>query len=431
MKRKKFLNNWGYLGGGEHDIINFEEISKGNLPRPYLSIGNGRSYGDVGLNKQGFVHISSQNNNFIHFDKKNGLLHAESGVLLGDIQNIFLPLGWMLPVTPGTQYVTLGGAVANDIHGKNHHLYGTFGHHVTEIVLYRSDSGIILCNPNKNSDIFKATIGGLGLTGTIISVVIKLRAVVGGWLDCESHIFNSLEEFFYFSKIYDQKSEYSVSWVDCTSVKGRVRGVSFYANHSDYKGNIKPKKIRNFPINLPFSLINSTTQNLFNRIYYRSKASKVGRYREDYNSFFYPLDTITNWNKVYGNKGFYQYQSVIPNNFSYDATREMLELISRSNQGSFLMVLKHFGDLENVGMLSFPMYGVTLAMDFPNKGAETLSLFDKLDKVVLSTSGRLYPAKDIRMSAELFRKGYPAYESFLPYRDPEISSDMSLRLMGS
>jgi FAD/FMN-containing dehydrogenase len=430
MTHKHFIENWGRLGSNAHDVITLEQILNKQLGGSYLSVGNGRSYGDVGFNSDGLVHLSSRSNNFVRFDPDAGILCAEAGVLLGTIQHLFAPRGWMLPVTPGTQFVTLAGALANDVHGKNHHSQGSFGHHVKSIQLYRSDLGVIDCSINHNTELFHATIGGLGLTGIILSAELKLKRVSGPWLDCEAHPFGNLGEFFALSRDFDDKYEYSVSWVDSTSKRKRTRGWSFFANHSKYDGELQPKKMKTFPFDPPFSLINRTTTNLFNRIYFQSQKKKPTSYRVDFDTYFYPLDALKNWNKIYGKKGFYQYQSVIPTANAEDATQEMFDKIAESDQGSFLMVLKTFGELENCGMLSFPLPGVTLAMDFPNRGQDTLKLFDTLDTIVTSAGGRLYPAKDHRMSQDVFLNGYQNIDQFQLHRDPSISSNMSRRLLG-
>lgn len=430
MTSKHYVENWGRLNSSEHEAVSLNEVRYSRLKGPYLSIGNGRSYGDVGLNSDGLVHMSSKNNNFLSFDPNTGILCAEAGVLLGTIQHLFAPRGWLLPVTPGTQFVTLGGAVANDVHGKNHHSQGSFGHHIENIKLLRSDLGVVECSPLEEQELFRATIGGLGLTGTILAVELRLRKVTSSWLDCKAHSFNSLSEFFALSKKFDSQYEYSVSWVDSTSKINRVRGWSFFANHSEYDAKIKRKKKQTFPFDPPVSMINRTTTNLFNKLYFHVQKNKKKGYREDFETYFYPLDALSNWNKIYGKRGFYQYQSVIPEACAQDATQEMFDVIAKSNQGSFLMVLKNFGEAENKGLLSFPLPGVTLAMDFPNRGVDTLNLFNRLDYIVNSASGRLYLAKDNRMPREIFLNGYKNIEQFNLQRDPAISSNLSRRLLG-
>ena len=343
---------------------------------PLLVFGNGRSYGDVCLNDGGHLLLGRGLDRFIAFDAAQGILRAEAGVLLSEILDLIVPQGWFLPVTPGTRFVTLGGAVANDVHGKNHHRAGTFGHHVRAFELVRSDGSRRLCSPSENPDWFAATIGGLGLTGLITWVEIQLRAIAGPWIQAESRRFANLSEFFALSAAADTEHEFTVAWVDCAaSGRDLGRGILLsgdFAPASAGSGK-RPKAhgLLNVPFTPPVSLINPLSLRVFNALYYRKPE---GRFLTHYEPFFYPLDAIGHWNRIYGPKGFLQYQCVLPPQVAEPALSELLARIAKSGQGSFLAVLKRFGEKPAVGMLSFPRPGVTIALDFPFIGNQTLWL---------------------------------------------------------
>ena len=424
--------SWGRLSNHGHNVEFMNERSsctdviKSSLPG--VVFGNGRSYGDVCLNPGGNLWDSLGLNKFISFDQEQGLLSCEAGVLLRDINQISIPRGWMLPVTPGTQLVTVGGAVANDIHGKNHHIFGSFGNHVLKFRLLRTDGEVIECSQNLSSDLFYATIGGIGLTGIILSVDIQLRRIPGSYVESENIPYENLEEFFTLSSESVHGWEHTVSWLDCAAgVLGRgVFSRGNFVDHNKYE-MLESTSVK-LPFEPPISLINKVSLKSFNKAYFM--ASKIGRSKSlpYYEKFLYPLDRILEWNKIYGPKGFYQYQSVIPKSVSYDATKEMLREIKSSGEGSFLAVLKMFGKKESVGMLSFPMEGVTLALDFPNKGKKTLELLDRLDRIVNEVGGRVYMAKDARMSKQTFEKGYLNHSDFAEFMDAGIVSSMGKRL---
>ena len=430
MKIKK--TSWGRLSNEYHNIFYVNDSISSNKAlhdfSPAAIYGNGRSYGDVCLNPNGNLIETKGLNKFLKFNNKTGVLTCESGLLLKEINNIFVPKGWMLPVTPGTQLGTVGGAIANDIHGKNHHRYGSFGNHIKNVRLLRTKEGIINCNIDNNKDLFFATIGGLGLTGLILTAEIQLRKVPGPFVKIENIAYENLDEFFKISSESEEDWEHVVSWLDCTSSKlGRgilTRGNFINNNKAKYS-----KKIEiTFPFQPPISLVNKTSLNVFNKTYFRLMKILSGSSIQHYEKFLYPLDNILDWNKMYGPKGFYQYQSVIPKEHSVDATKEMLNKIKLSGEGSFLAVLKTFSNIKSLGMLSFPMEGVTLALDFPNKGKKTMKLFNELDQIVKESSGRIYMAKDATMSKDLFESGYENFENFVQYIDPGISSSMSRRL---
>jgi len=396
-----------------------------------LPHGAGRSYGDVGLNPGGSLWLTRGLDRFIAFDETTGVLHCEAGVLLRDIQRAMLPRGWALPVTPGTQIVTVGGAIANDVHGKNHHEQGCFGHHVLALRLARTDGQVILCGPQQQTDWFGATVGGLGLTGVILDAKLQLRRIDGPWVDCETIAFGGLDEFFALSEASEPAWEYTVAWIDCIW-DGGGRGIFERARRvRDQRPEPGPARERRMPLVPPFSLVNSLSLRAFNLAYFNLQRWRAGTRRMLMEPFHHPLDALHDWNRMYGPRGFYQYQCVVPRAPGPQAVRALLDAISASGEGSFLAVLKTFGMRESLGLLSFARPGVTLALDFPNRGERSLRLFERLDAIVAEAGGAIYMAKDARMPRSLYESGYPAWPGFLPYRDPGISSGLSRRLMGS
>ena len=427
------FSGWGRINPQPHRSISLSAPQHAaheirNAPLPGLAYGMGRSYGDVAMNPGGTLWLTRGLARFLDVDPDTGLLRCEAGVLLRDIQSQFVPQGWMLPVTPGTEWVTIGGAIANDVHGKNHHRVGSFAHHIKRLSLTRTDGTVIQCGPQENTEWFSATAGGLGLTGLITEATLQLKPIPGPWLDTETIPFTELAEFFTLSTQSEEDWEYTVSWIDCLSAQGR--GIFIRGNHSPEQRPAPRARERRMPVAPPVSLVNRLTLGPFNSLYYRLQASKAGRSLTHYKPFFYPLDGLLEWNRMYGPKGFYQYQSVVPRAAGRQAVQDMLAVIARSGLGSFLAVLKTFGERAAPGLLSFAAPGVTLALDFPNLGDRTYRLFDELDAIVRAAGGRIYPAKDARMTRDMFREGYPALESFLPFRDPGISSAFARRVIG-
>jgi FAD/FMN-containing dehydrogenase len=357
---------------------------------------------------------------FTHFDTKLGILRCLAGTTLDEILKLIVPKGWFLPVVPGTRFVTLGGAVANDIHGKNHHCAGTFGCHVRSIDLVRSDGAHIHCSPIENVEMFSATIGGMGLTGIITEVELQLKPIHSTNMDVEKIPFSSLQRFIELSDESDS-FEYSVAWFDFIS--GR-RGIFFRANHSsngELLATRNGKQALRVPFEAPAFLLNKRNIGLFNLAYYGMQKLTSGRGHSHYSPFFFPLDGIAGWNLLYGKGGLMQYQCVVPESEAR-AFEELLKVIAQNGHGSFLGVLKKFGSIKSPGMLSFPRPGYTLALDFPFQGEKTLALFDSLDHIVKSAGGALYPAKDSRMSKEVFQLSFPRLQEFLQYKDPNLSS---------
>lgn len=430
------ISSWGRLSSEEHEIVALSDrnqiqatLTEATLTG--LAHGMGRSYGDVCLNPKGTLWITTGLDHFIAFNERTGRLVCEAGVLLRDIQRLVIPRGWILPVTPGTQLVTVGGAIANDVHGKNHHVRGSFGDHVQSLTLIRTDGEVIQCGPNERVDWFAATVGGMGLTGVITQAEIQLRRVSGPWLDTETIPYSNLDEFFRIADDSEVDWEHTVSWIDCIT-GGGGRGLFMRGNPTHTKESPVPEARRlTMPIVPPVSLVNRLTLRPFNMAYFHLKKFRAGQSIAHYEPFFYPLDNLLEWNRMYGPKGFFQYQSVVPRHVGHDAVHTMLKEIARSGYGSFLAVLKTFGNRQPVGMMSFPQPGVTLALDFPNHGDRTHKLFERLDAIVREAKGRIYPAKDARMPRELFEAGYQRLAEFIQYRDPGISSGLSRRLMGS
>ena len=430
------VGSWGRLSCEDHEAIGLGHGDRAGgvmaAGTPGLAYGMGRSYGDVCLNPGGRLWLTRGLDRFIGFDQRTGRLSCEAGVLLRDIQRLAIPRGWSLPVTPGTQMVTVGGAIANDVHGKNHHRFGSFGDHVLGLQLARTDGQTVHCGPGQQADWFAATVGGLGLTGVILQAEIQLRRIAGPWMETETVPFQGLEAFFQLADDSEADWEHTVSWIDCLSGQGAGRGLFMRANPAEVVQGPSPKgRALRMPLVPPFSLVNGLTLRPFNALYYRLNAWRAGRAFAHVEPFLYPLDNLHDWNRMYGPRGFYQYQCVVPRAGGHDAIDAMLKAISRAGEGSFLAVLKTFGEREAPGLLSFPRPGVTLALDFPNRGEATLRLLDRLDSTVREVGGRIYMAKDARMPRDLFESGYPRWPEFVKYRDPGISSGLSRRLLGS
>lgn len=426
------LRSWGRLFPPHHGPVarpasRFDPIGASDLPR--LAFGRGRSYGDVCHNTGGALIATDGLDHFISFDAASGIVEAEAGVTLRDILALSVPQGWFLSATPGTREVTLGGAIANDVHGKNHHVAGSFGHHVETFELERSNGERLTCSPNENPALFAATIGGLGLTGFIRRARIRLTQVRNDWMVVETTRFSGLDEFWQLNALAEHSWPYTVAWIDClSSGKALGRGVLYAGRHASARADLPVyhKRARAIPVDPPVSLVNGLSLRGFNALYYR--AAKAGLGLQHYVPYFYPLDAIADWNRIYGQRGFYQYQCVLPPAAQRVGIAELLRAIQASGQGSFLAVLKTFGAQPSLGMLSFPRPGATLALDFPNRGEATAALFARLDAIVTEAGGALYPAKDARMPSSLFQSGYPLWQDFARHIDPGFSSDFWRRV---
>lgn len=397
-----------------------------------LPYGMGRSYGDSCLNDGGLLLNTKTLDRFIQFDPASGLIRCEAGVTLADILSLVVPCGWFLPVTPGTKFVTVGGAIANDVHGKNHHLTGTFGCHVTQFELLRSDGERLLCSPESNPEFFKATIAGLGLTGLISWAEIQLMRVPGPLMATKSVRYKNLDEFFELSHQAHESEEYIVGWVDCLA-KGKHLGKGHFitGNHASQPIETTPiqpqQKKKTVPFSFPNFSLNRFSIKGFNWLYYWRQPKRIQYSMSHYDPFFYPLDAVHQWNRIYGKRGFYQYQFVVPSEDD-GIIRAVMKEIAQAKTGSFLTVLKEFGDIESPGMLSYPAPGINFALDFPNNGQPTLDLLERLDRFVMEAGGKVYPAKDGRMSAQAFQTYYPQWEAFQQYVDPKFSSSFWRRV---
>lgn len=428
--------SWGRYPRVKQDSQQFlwrsDSFSTLKFSTNYLPYGMGRSYGDVCLNEGGTLLLTDSMARFITFDQENGVICCDAGVCLDDLHQLTIPRGWFVQVTPGTKYVTIGGMIANDVHGKNHHRVGSFGCHINCFELLRSDGSRQLCSPNQNSELFSATIGGLGLTGLITWAEIRLKKIDGPYIDTESIRFDNLTEFFDLSRDSDSAWEYTVAWVDSLAKGNRLgRGLFMRGNHLATSAAEKLPTIKqklSIPFDAPSNLLNKYSIKLFNTAYYRKQFKKIVYVSQHYDKFFYPLDGIGRWNRLYGKRGLLQYQCVVPIDIGYDVISNILKECADKGQGSFLSVLKLFGKIQSPGMLSFPREGVTLALDFPNRGAETFSLLDTLDKIVIAAGGAVYPAKDARMANTSFKSYYPNWQEFEKHIDPHFSSSFWRRV---
>jgi len=366
---------------------------------------------------------------FIAFDAESGILRAEAGVSFSEILRLVAPKGWFPPTTPGTRFVTLGGALANDVHGKNHHGAGSIGRHVRAFGLLRSDRGRLTVTPQNDPALFASTVGGLGLTGVIEWVELQLVKIGGAYLDVETVPYDSLDAFWSLAEESVQRFEHTVAWIDCTS-RGAKRGRGIFSRANWIADGVydihDDRTWKRIPLEAPGFALNRLTVGAFNNVYHRLNSAKAGTSRQHYAAFFYPLDAMLDWNRLYGRRGMLQYQCVIPRGNERDAIGALLDVITASGQASFLAVLKTFGDLPSPGLLSFSRAGATLALDFPYRGEVTLNLMAQLDAIVSEAGGALYPAKDGRMTRELFRRSFPRWEQVV--RDAALSSDFWRRV---
>jgi len=384
-----------------------------------ISYGLGRSYGDAPLNTQGGVICHARLNRFLAFDAESGVLECEAGVSLAEILRYFLPRGFFLSVTPGTKFVTVGGATAADVHGKNHHQDGTFGNFVLDFKLLTAKGDILPCSANNNGEVFWATLGGMGLTGVILSARIKLRPVASAWMLVDYQQAANLEDALGSMTESDINYQYSVAWIDCLATGRHMgRAVLMRGNHasaSDLPASIRdplaqpPRRQWTLPFDFPSLVLNSLTVRAFNAFYYTLHRNAV-RQLVDLETFFYPLDAIHHWNRMYGRRGFVQYQSALPLTGGLEGLKRLLTRLARSRRASFLAVLKRFGK-SSPGPLSFPLEGYTLALDLPVANG-LIPLLRELDGLVLDYGGRIYLAKDAVMTAPTFKAMYPKLEQF-------------------
>jgi len=417
---KKQIANWGNYPVIEsnEEYFSFPEQLQELLSRDasFIPRGNGRCYGDASLAQTTISTLKFDK--ILSFDKSTGVFECQSGLTLDQILEVIVPAGWFLPVTPGTKFITVGGAVASDVHGKNHHIDGSFSNHILEMEIVLASKESLVCSPQIHPDLFEATCGGMGLTGIISRVKFQLKKIGTSFIRQKQVKASNLEELI---RLFDQYNHYtySVAWIDCLK-KGKDFGRSIlmlgeHASPEDLNEKQKqdplqlPKKKQiNFPFNLPSWVLNSFTVKAFNFLFYQKNLKREINNVIGYEPFFYPLDAILHWNRGYGKNGFVQYQFVLP----LEAKKGLIEIlnaISDKGLGSFLAVLKVFGKQESI--ISFPREGYTLALDFPVKSG-LLEFLDELDQIVLRYGGRLYMSKDARMKPEILRRGYPGLDRF-------------------
>jgi decaprenylphospho-beta-D-ribofuranose 2-oxidase len=393
------------------------EAAPGALPR-----GLGRSYGDASLPSEGTLFEATRFlERFLSFDRSTGVLEAEAGVTLHDVLEAMVPRGFFPPVTPGTRWVTLGGAVASNVHGKNHHHCGSIEHFVTSLEV-ATPVGLLRCSASERPDLFRATVGGYGLTGLITRVGLRLKPIASPLIRARAVRASGLQEMFEAFREHDAGCEYSVAWIDTLATgKGMGRGLLLLGDHAGAgnalpgrKSVAPPRALFNVPFSAPATILQPWALRLFNAAYYhlpRQRDEKLA----GYGGYFYPLDIIENWNRMYGSDGFFQYQFVIPDRAGDGAGEKGVEaclrFLAKNGMGSFLAVLKRCGDDEV--MLPFCKRGYTLALDIPSRGASTLRKLEELDRIVLEYGGRVYLTKDARLPKETFRSMFPEWKDWM------------------
>jgi len=417
---KKQIANWGNYPAIEADEESFvfdDQLDKLiKKEQSFIPRGNGRCYGDASLSERTISTLKYDK--ILSFDKENGIFECQSGITLDQILKVIIPAGWFLPVTPGTKFITIGGGLASDVHGKNHHVDGSISNHVLEMDVVLASDEIITCSPELYPDLFEATLGGMGLTGVISKVKIQLKKIETSMIRQKQVKAENLQELIRLFEEYKDYT-YSVAWIDCLK-KGKHfgRSILMLGEHAtvDDLAQIQkadPLKLPKnkqiiFPFNLPSWVLNKFSVKAFNFVYYTKNFKKEINNVVSYEPFFYPLDAVLHWNRMYGKAGFVQYQFVLP----LDAKQGLIEILQRiadEGLGSFLAVLKVFGKQESI--ISFPKEGYTLALDFPVREG-LLEFLDELDQLVLKYHGRLYMSKDARMKPEILVAGYPELERF-------------------
>lgn len=426
------LESFGRVFPGQGSVLAPEQavalLESGRAePGSLLGYGNGRSYGDSCLNAGGALVDMRGASRILAFDPETGILTAEAGAFLSDIIGHVARHGYFPPVVPGTQYVTLGGAIANDVHGKNHHRRGSFGAHVLSLTLLRSDGRTYVCSADSHPELFWATIAGMGLTGLILKATVRLMRVGSPHVVQTVRPFRSLSEYFDLAEDADARNEYAVAWIDQLAAGAAAgRGLLLAGNHADVAEgaayDTAPGRL-SVPLQPPFTVLNRPFLKVFNAAYRWSN----GRRREaevvPARSFFFPLDSVAHWNRLYGPAGLFQHQSVLPEAVAREAVPALLALARGRGQGSFLTVLKRFGDRPSPGILSFPRPGYTLTLDFPNRGRKTRALLADLDRIAIEAGGAINPYKDARMPANVFEASFPRWRTLEALRDPAFVSD--------
>ena len=414
--------------------------AEGALP-DYISRGMGRGYGDGALNAGSGVILHERLGRLLDFDPATGVVTAEGGACFADLIKAFLPRGWFLPVTPGTKYVSLGGAIAADVHGKNHHSDGSFGRFVLDFELLTGTGEVLRCSRDENADVFFATLGGMGLTGAILSARVQLRKVESGYVSVKYQRARDLDEALGLFATGDRDHRFSVAWIDClSSGKSFGRSVLMRGDHAPaarLEGRaadapLAPPARRRLgvPFFMPSFVLNPWSVKAFNGLFYRRHRDRDALV--DYESYFYPLDSVANWNRFYGRRGYLQYQVVLPRAAARGGLVQLLERLAASRRASFLAVLKATGP-ESGGLLSFPTPGYTLALDLPYSGRDVLEFLRGLDDILLAHGGRVYLAKDACMTPQSFERMYPRLGEFREIKrrlDPRgrFASSQSKRL---
>lgn len=406
------VSNWGNFPVVEKEIKSEDSLDKikefVRSNHEVIARGNGRCYGDASLGEH--IFSTKRLNKMISFDRLNGVLECEAGVLLSEVLEVVVPQGYFLYVSPGTKFVSVGGAIASDIHGKNHHAEGCFSEYVISFKLVNEKADLITCSREENSDKFWATIGGMGLTGIIVSAKFKLKNIESVYIRQESIKAENLDEIF---QLFDESETwtYNVAWIDCLQLGKNIgksimmRGEHAFAHElpekkKENKLKLKPGFQPTIPFYFPNFILNQLSVTIFNWLFYNKQRTKELKNFINYEKFFYPLDSIHDWNKIYGKKGFIQYQMVIPKENGKEGMREILEIIAKSKNASFLAVLKLFGKTNPKAYNSFPLEGYTLALDFKvNKKLQ--GLVQKLDAIVEKYGGRIYLTKDSMSKSSL------------------------------
>lgn len=411
------LNGWGRYPTLEAGLAQPATLSAARASLTELASliprGMGRSYGDSALAER--IVGTRQLRHLRSFDESSGQLDCDAGISLGELLDVFVPRGWFLPITPGTKFVSIGGAIASDVHGKNHHLHGCFSECVDSIEILLANGQLTRCSRTDQADLFHATCGGMGLTGLIVGARLRLRRVASAYIAQTTYKAANLDEVV---ALFDRHSAatYSVAWIDCLATgKALGRSLLMIGEHAcDGELSLAAKPALSIPVDMPSFLLNRYSIQAFNELYYQRIRQIESQQRVSYESFFYPLDGIQQWNRLYGKQGFLQYQFVIPKAAGLEGMRAILQRIAASRRGSFLAVLKAFG-AANDNLLSFPAEGYTLALDFKFETG-LLELLSELDAMVLAYGGRLYLSKDARMSEATFKHSYPNWMRFQEIR---------------
>lgn len=416
------------------DLAWTQDLRPAALQVPILAYGKGRSYGDVCLNDGGTLVAMDRCARILAFDGATGVITAEAGLTINELLRVVVPRGWFVPVTPGTKHVTLGGALANDVHGKNHHRVGTIGCHVRAVTLVRTDGTTMECSPEQNATMFAATIGGLGLTGIITSVTLQLIPIASRMIDEESIKARSLREVIDRTIASDHEWDYTVSWIDVLATGSSLgKGLVLRGNFSTIAdGTLQApwkEPLLRIPVQGPTWLLSKPTIALFNTVWYGKQFGRTHRRHIDLEPFFYPLDAVERWNLLYGSRGMLQYQCVVPLDGGEEAMRRILSTMQSGGISSFLAVVKMFGNVQSPGIMSFPRPGLTLTLDMPIGGKRMFDALDHCDAIVHDMGGRIYPAKDARVQGTMFRAMYAAeLEAFQPFVDPGMSSSFWRRV---